>query len=59
MDYEEITDSLIRNTLEKFELKKAYQEFLDSLIEFHDFKEVPYEEFQRYIHQINKDQGGE
>lgn len=59
MNYEKITESLIRNTLEKFELEKIYQEFFDSLIKFHDFKDVPYKKFHEYINQMIEDEKGE
>lgn len=49
MDYEEITEKLIRDTLKEFDLEKGYQEFLDSLIEFNDFRDVSHKKFQQYV----------
>lgn len=49
MDYEEITESLIRKTLNKFGMEKEYQEFLDSLITFNDFKDPDFKKFQEYL----------
>lgn len=49
MDYEEITDILIRKTMSEFKLEKIYQEFLDSLVKFDDFKSTLNEDFQAYL----------
>ena len=52
MDYEEITDNLIQETMKEFKLGKVYQEFLDSLIEFNDFKNVSQKDFKEYIDEM-------
>lgn len=49
MDYEEITDKLIRDVLIDFKLEVFYQEFLDSLIKFDDFKNLSNKKFQEYL----------
>lgn len=49
MDYEEITDKLIRDVLIDFKLDEIYQEFLDSLVKFNDFKNLSYRDFQEYL----------
>ncbi len=52
MDYEKITDKLIRDVLIDFKLDKVYQEFLDSLIKFGDFKNLANKDFQKYLDNI-------
>ncbi len=49
MDYEEITDALIRKTMGEFKLERIYQEFLDSLVKFDDFKNISNEQFKEYL----------
>lgn len=49
MNYEEITDRLIQETMKEFNMKKIYQEFLDSLIKFDDFKRFEFETFREYL----------
>ena len=49
MDYEKITDRLIRETMKEFNMNKIYQEFLDSLIKFDDFKRFTFETFREYL----------
>ena len=49
MDYEKITDTLIQNIIKEFKLAKIYQEFLDSLVKFDDFKNVDDKKFQEYL----------
>ena len=49
MDYEKITDNLIQNTMKEFKFEKIYQEFLDSLVEFDDFKNPTNKEFKEYL----------
>ena len=49
MDYEGLTKTLIIKTMKKFDLERVYQEHLDSLIEFNDFKNVSKERFQGYL----------
>lgn len=49
MDYEKITDNLIQKTMQEFKLDQIYQEFLDSLIQFNDFEDVPKKRFKEYI----------
>ena len=51
MDYEEITDALIQKVISEFKLKNIYQEFLDSLVEFSDFKNIDNKKFQEYLDQ--------
>lgn len=53
MDYEEITDKLIRDVLIDFKLDEIYQEFLDSLIKFNDFKDLSNKNFQEYLNNMN------
>ncbi len=52
MDYEEITDNLIQKTMREFKLDQVYQEFLDSVVKFNDFKNGPKEQLQKYIDQM-------
>jgi len=52
LDYEEITDNLIQETMKEFKLGKVYQEFLDSLIQFNDFKNVSKKDFKEYIDEM-------
>ncbi|MGQ4876205.1 MAG: hypothetical protein ACP6IY_19225 [Promethearchaeia archaeon] len=52
MDYNEITERLLRRVLEEFNLIEIYQEFLDSLVEFNDFKNINKEEFQKYLNSL-------
>ena len=49
MDYEEITDALIRKTMGEFNIEAIYQEFLDSLVRFDEFKNTSNKEFQEYL----------
>ena len=49
MNYEEITDRLIQETMKEFNMKKIYQEFLDSLIKFDDYKIFTIENFREYL----------
>ncbi len=49
MDYEKITDRLIQETMKEFNMNKIYQEFLDSLIKFDDFKMFTIETFREYL----------
>ena len=49
MDYEKITDQLIQRVMNEFNLKKSYQEFLDSLVTFKDFENISFPEFQKYL----------
>jgi len=49
MDYEKITDRLIQETMKEFNMKKIYQEFLDSLIKFDDYKIFTIEVFREYL----------
>ena len=49
MDYEEITDKLIREVMLGFKLENIYQEFLDSIVTFNEFKNAPNKEIQDYI----------
>jgi len=49
MDYEEITDDLIRKVMKEFKMESVYQEFLDSLVKFDDFKKISNKEFQAYL----------
>ena len=49
MDYEKITDQLIQKVMDEFNLNKPYQEFLDSLVNFKNFEDVPYSAFQKYL----------
>jgi len=51
MDYEEITDTLIRKTMGEFKLERIYQEFLDSLVKFDDFKNISNKTFQEYLNE--------
>ncbi len=53
MDYEKITDKLIQKTLREFKLEQIYQEFLDSLVRFDDFKVTTHEEFQEYLDNLS------
>ena len=57
MDYEEITDTLIRKVLINFKLEGAYQEFLDSLVKFNDFKNMSNKRFQEYLDKIEFSKG--
>ena len=57
MDYEEITDNLIRKVLINFKLEGAYQEFLDSLVKFNDFKNMSNKRFQEYLDKIEFSKG--
>jgi hypothetical protein len=49
MDYEKITDILIQKIIREFKLEGVYQEFLDSLVKFDDFKNVDDKTFQEYL----------
>ena len=49
MDYEKLTDDLIRKVVKKFGLSDTNQEFLDSIVTFDDFKEVSHQEFRKYL----------
>ncbi|MHA1661176.1 MAG: hypothetical protein ACTSUT_18910 [Promethearchaeota archaeon] len=49
MDYEEITEILIHKIMREFKLEKVYQEFLDSLVKFNDFKNISDKKFQEYL----------
>ncbi len=49
MDYEKITNEFLENTMKKFGLYDVYQEFLDSLVKFDDFSDIPFEDFQKYL----------
>ena len=49
MDYEEITDHLIREVMKIFKMESIYQEFLDSLVKFDDFKNLSNKSFQEYL----------
>ena len=53
IDYEKITDKLIQKTLREFKLEQIYQEFLDSLVRFDDFKVTTHEEFQEYLDNLS------
>lgn len=53
MDYEEVTDKLIRDVLVDFKLDETYQEFLDSLVKFNDFKNLSNKDFQEYLDTID------
>lgn len=57
MDYEEITDNLIRKVLINFKLENIYQEFLDSLVKFNDFKNMSNKRFQEYLDKIEFSKG--
>lgn len=35
--------------MKEFNLEKIYQEFLDSLVEFDDFKSLNAKDFQKYV----------
>ena len=52
MDYEEITDNLIQKTMKEFKIENIYQEFLDSLIKFDDFKNPTNKEFKEYLDRV-------
>ena len=54
MNYEEITDGLIQETMKEFNMKKNYQEFLDSLIKFDDFRRFDFETFREYLDKKDK-----
>ncbi len=49
MDYEKITDTLIQTTMREFKMEEIYQEFLDSLVKFDDFKDINNKKFQEYL----------
>ncbi|GAG95795.1 unnamed protein product [marine sediment metagenome] len=49
MNYEEITDILLREVMKEFKMERTYQEFLDSLVKFDDFKNLSNKAFQEYI----------
>ena len=49
MDYEEFTETLIQKTMREFKMENIYQEFLDSLVKFNDFKNVTKQEFQKFL----------
>ncbi len=49
MNYEKITDTLIQKTMREFKMEEIYQEFLDSLVKFDDFKEITNKKFQEYL----------
>ena len=49
MNYEKITDTLIQKTMREFKMEEIYQEFLDSLIKFDDFKDITNKKFQEYL----------
>ena len=49
MDYEKITDILIGKVMQEFDLEDTYQEFLDSLIELDDYKNVTKEKMREYL----------
>jgi len=52
MDYEQITDVLISKIMEEFKMEEIYQEFLDSLVKFDDFKNVTNKKVQSYLDNI-------
>ena len=52
MDYEQITDVLIGKIMEEFKMEEIYQEFLDSLVKFDDFKNVTNKKVQSYLDSI-------
>jgi len=49
MDYDKITEKLIQTTMKEFKLERIYQEFLDSLVKFKDFKNLDKRVFQKYL----------
>lgn len=49
MNYEEITDKLIQKTMSEFKMEDIFQEFLDSLVKFDDFKNINNKKFQEYL----------
>ncbi|MGQ4876267.1 MAG: hypothetical protein ACP6IY_19570 [Promethearchaeia archaeon] len=52
MDYDSLTDRLLRKVLEEFNLIDIYQEFLDSIIVFNDFIDLDKENFRKYLDKI-------
>jgi len=52
MDYEQITDVLIGKIMEEFKMEEIYQEFLDSLVKFDDYKNVTNNQIQSYLDNI-------
>jgi hypothetical protein len=49
MDYEKTTDQLIQEVMNEFNLSKSYQEYLDSLVKFKDFKDIEFSTFREYL----------
>ncbi len=49
MNYEKITDTLIQKTMREFKMEEIYQEFLDSLVIFDDFKNITNKKLQEYL----------
>lgn len=49
MDYEEITANLILNVMKEFKLETAYEEFLDSIVDYKDFSKVNFNDFKEYL----------
>jgi hypothetical protein len=52
MDYETITNELIRSLMKSHDLKAEYQEFLDSIAKYSDFTEVSMRKFNKYLESL-------
>ena len=52
MDYEQITDVLLGKIIEEFKMEEIYQEFIDSLVKFDDYKNVTNKKIQSYLDKI-------
>lgn len=44
-----MTDNLIREVMKEFKMENSYQEFLDSLVKFDDFKNISKISFKEYL----------